>query len=200
MSDHADNRCNRFVIFTIELRSGVALDVLAPHGELKPHLNFCRLGLRVREFGNERRLIAALSPRLSDVRCDRTGRPRRIWSVSEYISSFGNAFVSANTSIASSNVRRYTSRSLCVLIRAKRKPPICSPTHPGTHSSTHHTRNRFVRSPYASMRRSRRNGQCVRLNSTFARSHSTTIASGLSMLARFTTCPFGCAMNDCPQN
>ena len=32
--------------------------------------------------------------------------------------------------------------------------------------------NRFVRSPYASTRRSRRNGQCVRLNSTRARSQS----------------------------
>ena len=39
----------------------------------------------------------------------------------------------------------------------------------------HQSLKRLVSAPYASIRRSRRNGQCVRLNSTFARSQSTTI-------------------------
>ena len=49
--------------------------------------------------------------------------------------------------------------------------------------------NRFVIFPYASIRRSRRNGQCVRLNSTFSRSHGTTMTSSLSTDARLHDLP-----------
>lgn len=47
--------------------------------------------------------------------------------------------------------------------------------------------NRLVMFPYASIRRSRRKGQWVRLNSTFSRSHGTTSTSSLSTGALATT-------------
>src|SRR5437868_14785821 len=60
--------------------------------------------------------------------------------------------------------------------------------------------NRLVMSPYASIRRSRRKGQCVRLNSTLSRSQGTTTTSSRSTDARWTTWPLGAATKDWPQN
>src|SRR2546423_1657697 len=50
---------------------------------------------------------------------------------------------------------------------------------------------RRVRSPFASIRRSRKNGQCVRLNSTRSRSHGVTITSSRSIDALNLTVPSG---------
>src|SRR3954470_21576709 len=68
------------------------------------------------------------------------------------------------------------------------------------HRASPMSTNRFVMFPYASIRRSRRNGQCVRLNSTFSRSQGTTMTSSLSTAARVTTWPLGLATKDWPQN
>src|SRR5712664_1538982 len=53
---------------------------------------------------------------------------------------------------------------------------------------------------YASMRRSRRNGQLRRVSSLFAGSHSTTRISSWSFAASERTCPKGSATNELPQN
>src|SRR5690606_16449488 len=61
------------------------------------------------------------------------------------------------------------------------------------------SRRRFSRSPYASMRRSRRNGQPRRTPPTSARSPSPTSVSARSADARAMTRPNGSATNDWPQ-
>ena len=50
------------------------------------------------------------------------------------------------------------------------------------------------------IRRSRKNGQCVRTTSICARLHSTSKVSSASWLARASKLPFGSARNDAPQN
>src|SRR5436190_4306008 len=53
---------------------------------------------------------------------------------------------------------------------------------------------------YASMRRSRRNGQLRRVSSLFTGSHSTTRISSLQLEASETIWPNGSATNELPQN
>src|SRR6185436_18426886 len=62
-----------------------------------------------------------------------------------------------------------------------------------------HSPNRRRSPSYASMRRSRRNGQFCRVSSIFVRSHSTTSTSSFSADAFAMMRPNGSTTNDCPQ-
>ena len=88
----------------------------------------------------------------------------------------------------------------CGVVAFRRRVTWCVERFRWHEDSSYSPSQRLRMGWYASMRRSRRNGQLRRVSSLFAGSHSTTRISSLSLEASATIWPKGSATKELPQN